>query len=197
MHIQSYLWVLSCSFNLLLLLNAFSHLSRHITSLLCGFFHAPSIQLCCWMLSQILSMKMASLLCQFFQAASIHFCCWMLSHILSTKMASLLCGFFHASSIHFCCRMLSHIEQENGFSPVWVLSWSLNPLMLLNAFSHFEHENGFSPVWVLSCFFKQSHFCSLDNYQKFSFVLIYVVRINPVDYNLSMIQSLSMAISIV
>ena len=43
---------------------------------------------------------------------------------------------------------LSHSTQVCGFSPVWVIRWSVRLPAWINDFGHLVHLCGFSPVWV-------------------------------------------------
>ena len=51
-------------------------------------------------------------------------------------------------------KLLSHFEHLKGFTPVWVLSYSFKEHDLEKLLLHFVCLNGISPVWVLSCSFK-------------------------------------------
>ena len=57
---------------------------------------------------------------------------------------------------------LSHRWHLYGFSPLWILLWSVRCPTIVNRFPQTEHSNGFSPVWILLCNanppLKQKHF---------------------------------------
>ena len=69
-------------------------------------------------------------------------------------MTSLPCGRFHVLSRNDYANDFSRLEQENGSSPVRILSCVFNEPFSVKDLLHFEQANGFSLQWILSWFFK-------------------------------------------
>lgn len=57
--------------------------------------------------------------------------------------------------LHICANRLTHIEHLNGFSPVCVRLWITSFDLSRNFLSHRSHANGFSPVCVRMCRIKR------------------------------------------
>ena len=143
-------WVLSCFFNPLLFLNAFSH-----------FDHFWK-----WFLSSVDTFR--SNQSTFFAKGFPHLvqayvslqCGSNYKELLLTsldpfmKIASLQCGYFHVSSnLHFLLKVLAHLVQKNGSSPVWILScFFKSPLFMSNPCHIWSSQ--MASLQILSCLFK-------------------------------------------
>ena len=105
---------------------------RQMVSLQCGPFHGVSNG----SLNRLIP-SVGHFMCLqsgFFHVYSNCFSDWMLCHILNRQMASLLCA------LSWCIKW----EQENGFSPVWVLSCVFKVKKSENGCSQFEQVYGFT-----------------------------------------------------
>ena len=74
------------------------------------------------------------------------------SHV---KLVKLIRDHTIVSSYMYCeffsCEAMSHWLHWKGFSPVWILRWTVRLIFLVTALSHCLHWWYFHPVWVFWC----------------------------------------------